>query len=131
MRFATSHKVSGDFGRWKSVNSLKECEEIQSRPVRPKARAQIGGIGRILGEESGPRGTKVAGARLRAHRMCLAAEHLSDEDLELYVRERLDASKAARMSFHLESCAECRDRLAQTVIYLLDLRQHMKKENDE
>jgi anti-sigma factor ChrR (cupin superfamily) len=58
--------------------------------------------------------------------MCLAAEHPSDEDLELYARERLERSKAARMSFHLESCAECRDRLAQSVIYRLDLRQHLK-----
>jgi anti-sigma factor ChrR (cupin superfamily) len=53
--------------------------------------------------------------------MCLAAEHPSDEDLELYARERLQPGKAARMSFHLESCAECRDRLAHTMIYLLDL----------
>jgi hypothetical protein len=60
--------------------------------------------------------------------MCLAAEHLSDEDLELYARERLEAGKAARMSFHLESCADCRDRLAQTMIFLHDLRQRMKKD---
>jgi hypothetical protein len=60
--------------------------------------------------------------------MCLAAEHLSDEDLELYARERLEAGKAARMSFHLESCGGCLDRLAQTMIFLHDLRLRMKKD---
>ncbi|HLH44090.1 MAG TPA: hypothetical protein VKV74_13975 [Bryobacteraceae bacterium] len=60
--------------------------------------------------------------------MCLAAEHLSDEDLELYARERVEAAKAARMSFHLESCAECRDRLARTMIFLHDLREQMKND---
>lgn len=60
--------------------------------------------------------------------MCLAAEHPSDEDLELYARERLEPSKSAGISFHLEFCAECRDRLALTVIYLLDLRQRLKED---
>ena len=58
--------------------------------------------------------------------MCLAAEHPSDEDLELSPATVCKPGKAARTSFHLESCAECRDRLAYTVIYLLDLRQRMK-----
>jgi hypothetical protein len=32
------------------------------------------------------------------------------------------------MSFHLESCPECRDRLAQTMIFLHDLRQGIKRD---
>ena len=103
------------------MNSVQEYEEKLSRLLRLKAGAQPAGIGRILGKKSGPRGTKRTCARLRVRRMWLAAEHPSDEDLELYARERLQPGKAARMSFHLESCAECRDRLAHTMIYLLAL----------
>ena len=75
------------------VNSVQEYEEKLSRLLRLKAGAQPAGIGRILGEKSGPRGTKRTCARLRVRRMCLAAEHPSDEDLELYARERLNPAK--------------------------------------
>ncbi len=42
------------------------------------------------------------------------AQHISDEELILYSMQSLSAGETAAAALHLESCADCRSRLAET-----------------
>jgi anti-sigma factor RsiW len=43
------------------------------------------------------------------------AQHISDEDLVLYSMQSLSAGETSAVDLHLESCPECRHRLAETI----------------
>jgi anti-sigma factor ChrR (cupin superfamily) len=55
-----------------------------------------------------------------------STEHPSDDDIELYARDRLAPLPSARIATHLEQCQYCRDRLARAVILINDFRSGLR-----
>src|SRR6516165_5221832 len=55
-----------------------------------------------------------------------AVEHPSDHLLDLYALARLNSTEAATVQVHLEPCPECRERPAQKVNFIRDLRPAFK-----
>jgi hypothetical protein len=51
--------------------------------------------------------------------------HIDSHDLDLYVREKLDAEHSSSIQSHAQSCAACRDRLVNGFLArLAEINQH-------
>jgi hypothetical protein len=57
----------------------------------------------------------------------LAEEHATEADLELLVMDRLQVEQAYRIGVHLVRCGTCRERLADQIVRIAEIRSSLEE----
>jgi predicted anti-sigma-YlaC factor YlaD len=59
----------------------------------------------------------------------ISATHIEDHNLDLYVREKLDAEQSSNIQTHVQNCSLCRDRLVNGFLTRLGEMNQERPEN--